>query len=309
MKRLASGFLFLSFFVLTPAAQGPPRDPPPAYIEAARLEAELRAEIAAEGLTVERGMKLVRLLVRQGKTAAALDALEDLGRVHPQDRAVHYTAATFYEELVRKSSELTPQEKRAYIAKGIAASDRALAVDPVYYEALTYKNILLRHQARFETDPVEQRRLIDEADLLRARAIELQKARAASTSQPGESAYPAPPPPPPPPGTAPPCDRSVSATLQRPLRVGGNIKAPTKTRDVRPVYPPEAQSARVQGVVILEVTIDEQGRVVQACVLRSIPLLDEAAVQAVLQWEFTPTLLNGAPVPLVMTVTVNFTLE
>ena len=96
MKRLAFGLLlFLSMLALTPAAQGPPRDQPPAYIEAARLEAELRAEIAADGLTVERGMKLVRLLVRQGKTPAALEALEDLGRVHPEDRTVHYTAATF----------------------------------------------------------------------------------------------------------------------------------------------------------------------------------------------------------------------
>jgi protein TonB len=310
VKRLAFGLLLgLSMFALTPAAQVPQRDRPPAYVEAARLEADLKAEIAAEGLTVERGMRLVRLLVRQGKTPAALDALEDLGRVHPQDRTVHYTAATFYEELVRRGSDLTPQQTRAYLAKGIAASDRALAVDPIYYEALVYKNILLRHQARLETDPVEQRRLIDEADLLRARAIELQKTRAASGPRPGESRDSAPPPPPPPPpGITPPCDRSVSATLQAPIRVGGNIKAPTKVKDVRPMYPAEAQAAKIQGVVIIEATIDEYGRIVQACVLRSIPLLDEAALQAVGQWEFTPTLLNGAPVPVIMTVTVNFTL-
>jgi TonB family protein len=78
--------------------------------------------------------------------------------------------------------------------------------------------------------------------------------------------------------------------LQAPIRVGGNIKAPTKVKDVRPMYPLEEQAARVQGVVILEATIDESGRVVQACVLRSIPQLDEAALQAVGQWEFTPTL-------------------
>ncbi len=94
-----------------------------------------------------------------------------------------------------------------------------------------------------------------------------------------------------------------------PVRVGGNIKPPTKTRDVRPVYPPIAQSARVQGVVIIEATIGADGRVKDAKVLRSIPLLDQAAVDAVKQWVFTPTLLNGVPVPVIMTVTVNFTLQ
>ena len=94
-----------------------------------------------------------------------------------------------------------------------------------------------------------------------------------------------------------------------PVRVGGNIKAPTKIRDVRPVYPDEARAGRVQGVVILEVAVEADGRVAQACVLRSIPLLDAAAVDAVKQWEFTPTLLNGVGVPVIMTVTVNFTLQ
>jgi TonB family protein len=107
---------------------------------------------------------------------------------------------------------------------------------------------------------------------------------------------PPPPPPPPPPPSA-------------PVRVGGNIKPPSKRRDVRPVYPPIAQSARVQGVVIIEATIGADGKVKDAKVLRSIPLLDQAAVDAVKQWEFTPTLLNGVPVPVIMTVTVQFTLQ
>jgi protein TonB len=105
----------------------------------------------------------------------------------------------------------------------------------------------------------------------------------------------APPPPPPPP--------------QAPVRVGGNIKAPTKVKDARPVYPPIAQSARVSGVVIIEATIGTDGRVKDAKVLRSIPLLDQAALDAVKQWQYTPTLLNGVPVSVIMTVTVNFTLQ
>jgi protein TonB len=78
---------------------------------------------------------------------------------------------------------------------------------------------------------------------------------------------------------------------------------------VKPVYPAAARSAGVQGAVVVEVTIDRNGRVKDAKVLRSIPLLDQAALDAVKQWQFTPTLLNGVPVPVIMTVTVNFTLQ
>ena len=93
------------------------------------------------------------------------------------------------------------------------------------------------------------------------------------------------------------------------VRVGGSINAPVKIKDVRPVYPPEAQVARVAGVVILEVRISPEGIVEDTHVLRSIPMLDQAAVDAVMQWRFRPTLLNGQAVPVIMTVTVNFALE
>ena len=75
------------------------------------------------------------------------------------------------------------------------------------------------------------------------------------------------------------------------------------------MYPPIAQSARVQGVVIIEATIGPDGKVQDAKVLRSIPLLDASALDAVKQWVFTPTMLNNQPVPVIMTVTVNFTLQ
>jgi protein TonB len=91
--------------------------------------------------------------------------------------------------------------------------------------------------------------------------------------------------------------------------VGGNIQPPKKTKDVKPVYPPIAQNARISGIVIIEATINEQGRVQAARVIRSVPLLDDAALDAVRQWEFTPTLLNGKPTPIIMSVTVNFQLS
>jgi len=77
---------------------------------------------------------------------------------------------------------------------------------------------------------------------------------------------------------------------------------------VAPVYPPLALAARVQGTVILQATIDEEGSVRKLSVLRGHPLLDDAALQAVAKWQFTPTLLNGTTVPIVMTVTVTFSL-
>jgi len=93
------------------------------------------------------------------------------------------------------------------------------------------------------------------------------------------------------------------------VRVGGDVRAPSQNRRVNPVYPAEAQAARVQGVVIMHALIGEDGRVRDVRVLRSIPLLDQAAIDAVRQWEYAPTHLNGKPVPIVLTVTVQFTLS
>jgi protein TonB len=93
------------------------------------------------------------------------------------------------------------------------------------------------------------------------------------------------------------------------VRVGGQIKEPKKLKNVSPAYPDIAKQARVQGVVILECTISPQGKVTDVKVLRGIPLLDAAAIEAVKQWVYSPTLLNGVPVPVIMTVTVNFRLS
>jgi protein TonB len=101
----------------------------------------------------------------------------------------------------------------------------------------------------------------------------------------------------------------VSPTGEQPVRVGGNIEAPTRTKDVRPVYPQDAREAGKSGIVILEILVDADGKVSDARVIRGVDMLDDAARDAVMQWEFTPTLLNGRAVPVIMTVTVNFTLQ
>jgi protein TonB len=95
----------------------------------------------------------------------------------------------------------------------------------------------------------------------------------------------------------------------RVVRVGGEIREPRKVRHVAPAYPSIARNAQIEGVVILECTISPQGRVESVKVLRGIPTLDEAAADAVKQWVYTPTLLSGVPVAVVMTVTVNFVLQ
>ena len=102
--------------------------------------------------------------------------------------------------------------------------------------------------------------------------------------------------PPPPPVTA-------------PVRPGGSISRPQRIHYVAPEYPALARAARREGTVILEAVLDTDGSVREARVLRSVPLLDAAALEAVQQWRFTPTLLNGEPVPVVMTVTVVFALR
>jgi protein TonB len=96
---------------------------------------------------------------------------------------------------------------------------------------------------------------------------------------------------------------------RKPMRVGGDILAPKKIHDVAPKYPVVAQQARIEGAVIIEAVIGADGRVLSARSLRPMPFLEEAALEAVRQWVFTPTRLNGEAIPVVMTVTVSFQLR
>ena len=103
----------------------------------------------------------------------------------------------------------------------------------------------------------------------------------------------------------------VSPSGRAPIRVGGVFpdRMPVPTKQVQPVYTPELMRARIQGTVPVEVLVDETGKVADARVLRSVPLLDDAALAAAKQWEFTPTLLNGEPVPVLLMLEMNFRLR
>ncbi|ODS54860.1 MAG: hypothetical protein ABS36_10375 [Acidobacteria bacterium SCN 69-37] len=142
---------------------------------------------------------------------------------------------------------------------------------------------------RYREMQIAQRRL--EAQMAAARAASGPSATAARASSAGVAAA------------------SGSYTPGVPLRIGGNIKEPAKIRHVNPAYPKLAYASKVSGVVIIEATVDESGHVADTKILRSIPMLDQAALEAVRQWEYVPTLMNGVPVPVIMTVTVNFTLH
>jgi TonB family protein len=111
------------------------------------------------------------------------------------------------------------------------------------------------------------------------------------------------------PATTQPPATTVAPRPSGPVRVGGDIKEPRKIKNVNPVYPEIARRARQQGVVILECVIGADGRVTDVKVLRGQGMLDQAAMDAVRQWVYEPTELNGVPVPVVMTVTVNFRLN
>jgi periplasmic protein TonB len=107
------------------------------------------------------------------------------------------------------------------------------------------------------------------------------------------------PPPPPPP----------APVRRAPVRVGGQIREPSIVRRVEPVYPQLAVHANVTGTVILEAIVDTDGRVINVKVLRSAHrLLDDAALAAVRQWQYTPVILNGIPEQFILTVVLSFNL-
>jgi TonB family protein len=117
---------------------------------------------------------------------------------------------------------------------------------------------------------------------------------------------PPPPPPPPPPARTDAEQREIDAMYEGAVRVGGRLPGPKLIKHVPPVYPSIAQSARIQGIVVLEIRIEADGRVSKARVMRSIPLLDRAAIDAVMQWQFEPALMNGVPTACVAEVEVAF---
>lgn len=101
----------------------------------------------------------------------------------------------------------------------------------------------------------------------------------------------------------------TAAPVTQPIRISEGFHGPRKLRHVAPVYPVLARQIGLQGKVVIECTIDTRGRVVNATVVAGNPLLNDAAKAAVEQWLYTPTLLSGVPVPVLLQVSVTFTIN
>jgi len=114
---------------------------------------------------------------RQGNWEKTMEAWEERAKIEPNNPEAHHTIATYLYDKALKDFTLSKATKREYIDRAIAAEDAALALHADYFEALSYKNIILRLKASTETDPKRQKALIDEAEVLRNHALDVQKAQ------------------------------------------------------------------------------------------------------------------------------------
>ena len=329
---MSPGLMTLIAWLTTTVSLAPIQDVPspvgvrPAFPgQPARTESELRAVLETKPSDLTPYLELAHLYHRAGRTEEADQVLRRALGVHSQTGAVYAAMLTLYggpdnldhrdkiAEIAEEWIKAEPTNPKPLLLLGQVHLDRAMKAREQQQDASTHLDrasqvlddafrlqpddfmtrrlrlVLARLRLDGTDDPAERERLEREiAKGTWASSRMAQMEASASSAKTG----------------------SPPSTSQFPnaVRVGGNIKLPAKIKDVKPVYPADAMQAGVQGVVIFEVVIDEAGKVAEARVLRSIQLLAQAAEEAVRQWEFTPTLLNGSPVPVIMTVTVQFTL-
>jgi len=166
------------------------------------------------------------------------------------------------------------------IESGIANLRKALELNPRYEDAMSYMNLLIRERADLRDTADEWRRDTAEADQWMQKAIETKRQKAQQAPAPLSG-----------------------------IRVGGAVQELKLLNRVDPVYPALAQQARIQGIVKLSLAISKEGAVKNVSVISGHPLLVPAAIQAVQQWIYRPTLLNGSPVDVTTDVTVPFNLD
>jgi TonB family protein len=298
--------LILAVFSAGYQTAGPPSTTVTASI--APVEADLKAKLEREPRHIPHYLALARLYfdVRRPAEAEALlrraltvqpDAVDvyrqlflQFGQTHEYEKAI--ALATSWAALAPSSPEpptmragghlkraehgpKDAEDRMAMIAAGLADVDAALALKPDHIPALYIKGQLVALKATL-VPPAERPAIEAERDALIERI---------KTANPHWNRR----------GPAP------------PVRVGSVIINPRKVHHVDPVYPEAARKARAQGPVLVEARINEKGIVTEARVLRSIPLLDQAALECVKQWRFAPTEINGSPVPIITTFTVDFT--
>jgi TonB family protein len=178
------------------------------------------------------------------------------------------------------------------VEDGLMKLTKALEIDPRYSEAMAYMNLLVRERASLDDTQEQYEKDIALADDWVQESLEAKKAKAEESG--GDTTAGQMPPPP--------------AGVQC-IRVGAEVQAANLIRTVPPVYPQLAEEARIQGTVRFRMIIAADGHVQNLQLVSGHPLLVKAARDAVQQWVYRPTLLNGEPVEVVTTVDVNFTLS
>jgi len=244
----------------------------------------------------EAASRLASVYLSVGDLGKARSLYIQLTKAAPLNATAFYSLGAVDWTLANsKTFPLPDEDRKLAIDEGLQNVAVALALNPQYADAMVYRNLLLREKAETTSDPAERARLISEADSWFSKAIGARAENLANgvTAGGGAGATTASSPPPPPPAQ----------------RIGSQVAQANLVRRVAPVYPPLARAAHVQGVVLLQTSIDKTGQVADVSVLSGHPLLNDAAVEAVQQWTYQPVLLNGQPVDVVTTVTVNFVLQ
>jgi tetratricopeptide (TPR) repeat protein len=119
---------------------------------------------------------------RQGDFEKTMEAWASRAAMEPKNPEAWHTIGASYQDEVFTNKKIPPAKAKEYVVAGIAAEDKALGINPEYYEALIFKNILLRLQANVEKDPAVQKRLLSEADDLKRHADEVQKKQTAAAA-------------------------------------------------------------------------------------------------------------------------------
>jgi TonB family protein len=179
------------------------------------------------------------------------------------------------------------------IEDGLASLQKVLELDPGHDDAMAYLNLLHRLRADLSDSVEECRSETAIADEWVRRAIETKRSRAAAIPRPTNT---------------PPVPNRSPGAPQR-IRVGATVLGSRLVKKIDPAYPPSALQARIQGTVRFTVSIDKDGRVRNMTVISGHPLLVQAAVDAVKEWIYQPTLLNGEPVEVVSEAAVDFRLN
>jgi TonB family protein len=294
-----------------------------------RAEAEFQRVLAADPNNKVALASLASLQMNAKRWDDASASYRKLLTVNPNDAAAYYslayiTWAQWYPEYsrARQAAGLRPESpgplpdpaaRAALRAKWWAAIDdaifnlnQAMANRPNNSDAMAYMNLFVRERADLRDTPEEYRRDITDADGWVRQALDAKKAIAAGGGGGGGSRIAAPPPPPPPP---PPPGSSAAAGAATRIKVAGNVQEANLISQAAPVYPPLARQAQIQGVVKLAAIIGRDGRMQQLQVISGHPLLVPAAIEAVKQWVYRPTLLNGQPVEVSTVIDVNFALQ